>query len=265
MNFKQIHAIVLLVAVIFISSCTPYKNVPYFQNLKRDSTQAIKTKITNFSPLTVQTGDLLAFHVTSLNREADAMFNYNLERPSGLTNESAVGVSSENVVYGLLVDNSGNVSLPMIGKVKVSGLTTAQVAEILESKLADYLTKPNVNIRILNFRISVLGDVSKPGVFDIQNEKINVTQALALAGDLNTTGIRQNVLLIREVDGVRETITLNLTSKSLFDSPYYYLRNNDVIYVTPNKDRVSQSDTGLVKASLIISALSVLALILNKL
>jgi polysaccharide export outer membrane protein len=261
MNFKHLNAIIL---IIFISSCTPYKTVPYFQDLKRDSITAIKEKITNFSPLTIQPGDLLALHVTSLNREADAVYNYNLERPNGLNVGTNVGVSSENVVYGYLVDQQGNINLPDVGKVKVEGSSTAEIAIILESKLAEYLKKPNVNVRILNFKISILGDVARPGSFDVTNEKITIPQALSLAGDLNTTGIRNNVLLIREIDGNRETITLNLTSKKIFNSPYYYLKNNDVIYVQPNKDKVAQSDSGVIKVSLIISALSVLALFLTR-
>jgi len=263
MNFRHLNA-VLLIAIIFISSCTPYKDIPYFQNLKRDSVSVSKEKITNFSPLTIQPGDLLAIHVNSLNHDADAQFNYNLDRPSGYNVQTGVANASENVVYGFLVNHDGNISYPLIGKVKVAGLTTDEITSILESKLSEYLTQPNVNIRIQNFKISVLGDVAKPGSYDITNEQITLTQALALAGDLNTTGIRSNVLLIREVNGNRETITLNLTSKKIFNSPYYYLKNNDVIYVQPNKDKVAQTDSGLVKASLIISALSVLALILTK-
>jgi len=263
MKFKHLSAIVLI-AVIFISSCTPYRTVPYFQNLKRDSVTATTEKITNYSPLTIQAGDLLALHVTSLNREADAEFNYNLERPNGLGIGVNLNTNSESVVYGYLVDQHGEINLPEAGKVKVSGNTTSEIASMLESRLAEYLSKPNVNIRILNFRISVLGDVAKPGSFDIVNEKITVTQALALAGDLNTTGLRNNILLIREIDGNREQITLNLTSKKIFNSPYYYLKNNDVIYVQPNRDRVAQSDSGVIKISLLISALSVLALFLTR-
>jgi len=264
MKFKHLGAIGLVV-IIFISSCTPYKDVPYFQNLKRDSVTATTEKITNFSPLTIQPGDLLALHVNSLNHEADAQFNYNLERPNGINVGSSIAVSSENVVYGYLVEQSGNINLPLVGNVKVSGLTTAGITTILETKLSEYLSDPKVNIRILNFKISVLGDVARPGSYDITNDHVTLIQALALAGDLNTTGIRSNVLLIREVNGNRETITLNLTSKKIFNSSYYYLKNNDVIYVQPNKDRVAQTDSGLIKASILISALSVLAIIITKL
>jgi polysaccharide export outer membrane protein len=115
-----------------------------------------------------------------------------------------------------------------------------------------------------NFKISVLGDVKSPGSFLLENETITVSEALSLAGDLNTTGIRTNVLLIREINGERKYIRLDLTSKSLFNSPYYYLRNRDVIYVQPNKERVNNDSTAFAKASLVLTVLSILAIILSK-
>ena len=260
MKFKHFSA-VILIATIFISSCTPYKNVPYFQDLKKNKISI--EKIDNFSPLTIQPGDILAIHVTSLNHDADAPFNYNLQLlPPNVP--SNVDKADQNAVVGYLVDQQGNISLPLIGPVKVAGLSTVQIAADLESRLSEYLTKPNVNIRIQNFKVSILGDVAHPGSYGSLNERLTLTDAIALAGDLNTTGIRDSVLLIREIDGNRQYIPLNLTSKKVFSSPYFYLKNNDVIYVQPNRDRVSQSDSGVIKISLIISALSVLALFLTR-
>jgi len=260
MNFKSLNAVVLI-ALILISSCTSYKNVPYFQNLKRDSVSAIKEKITNFSPLLIQPGDLLAIHVTSLNHEADAAINYNLIFQPQNTLPS-IDHADQNAVLGYLVDPIGNIHLPYVGNVKVSGMTTLEISSALESKLSEYLSKPNFEVRLQNFKISVIGDVLRPGSFGSTNERITVTEALALAGDLNATGYR-DILLIREINGNREYITLDLTSKKIFNSPYYYLKNNDVIYVQPNKQRVAATDNGFQKVSIIISALSVLALFLN--
>jgi len=261
MSFKHLIAIVL-VALLFFSSCTPYKNVPYFQDLKKD--KIFKEKITNFSPLIIQPGDLLAIHFSSLNHDADARFNYDLQ-PTPPNILPSIERSEQNAVVGYLVDKQGNISLPLIGFVKVAGLTTAEIASTLETRLSEYLTKPNINVRIQNFKISVLGDVLHPGSFSSSGERITITEAIALAGDLTTTGIRDSVLLIREIDGNREFVPMNLTSKKIFNSPYFYLKNNDIIYVQPNKDRVAQSDSGLIKASIIISALSVLAIIITKL
>ena len=250
---------------LFTFSCTAYKDVPYFQDLNRDSVST--EKINNFSPLTIQPGDLLAIHVTSLNHEADVQFNYNLERPSGINGISGdvtSGIASENVVYGYLVDGDGNITLPMAGKLKVSGLTTSQIAATLQTTLSDYVSKPIINVRLENFKISVLGDVKNPGSYTINNESVTLSEALALAGDLNTTGIRNNVLIVREIDGTRKYITLDLRSKKTLTSPYYYLRNNDVNYEQPNHDKVSSSDSSFQKASLNIAALSLIAIFVTR-
>jgi len=260
MKFKHFSAVVLVVT-IFISSCTPYKNVPYFQDLKKN--KIYKEKIDNFSPLTIQAGDILDIHVTSLNHDADAPFNYNLQLlpPNVPAN---VDKADQNAVVGYPVDQQGNIHIHLVGAVKVAGSNTAQIAADLEEKLSEYLSKPTVQVRIQNFKVSVLGDVAHPGVYSSLSERFTVTDAIAYAGDLNTTGIRDSVMLIREIDGNREYVPLNLTSKKIFSSPYFYLKNNDVIYVQPNRDRVSQSDSGVIKISLIISALSVLALFLTR-
>jgi len=263
MKLKYLLAIFFTLS-LFTFSCTPYKGVPYFQDLKRDSIQA--EKIMNYTPLTIQPGDLLALNVNSLNHEADQQFNYNLERPSGINSVTGLtdnGTSSEGTVFGYLVDEEGNINLPIIGEVKVSGLSTKQVSVDLQTRLATVLSNPIVNVRLVNFSVSILGDVKTPGVFTIANEKTTVTEAIALAGDLNTTGIR-NILLIREVDGIRKYIPIDLKSKNFMNSPYYYLENKDVIYVQPNKDKVSGSDSAFTKASLLLGALSLLAIFLTR-
>jgi polysaccharide biosynthesis/export protein len=266
MKLKRLIYFFLIVPLLFSYSCTTYKNVPYFQDLKRDSTA--KEAINNYSPLTVQPGDLLAIHVNSLNHVADQIFNYNLERPSGLvstgTSAVATGAPSENTVFGYLVDNNGNIKLPMIGEVKASGMTTSDLAADLQNKLTGILTNAVVDIRIENFKVSVIGDVKNPGTYSVQNEKITLTEALALAGDLNTTGLRQNVLLVREIDGQRQYINFDLRSKEVFHSPYFYLKNNDIIYVQPNRDRVASSDSALARISLVLAALSIVAIYLTE-
>ena len=250
MNLKQLKITLFVAVVLFSLSCTPYKNVPYFQDLPKDS--AFTEKISNYTPLLIQPGDLLAVHVNSLNPEADARFNYNLDHvignssappPVGSTNVAVSAADAENEVYGYLVDQEGNIRLPSVGAVKVSGLSTLEIATKLESVLAGDLTKPNINVRLVNFKISVLGDVQKPGSYTVPNERITLTEGLALAGDLNTTGLRRNVLLVRETDGTRKYVTLDLTSKEIFKSPYFYLKNNDIIYVQPNKARVNADST----------------------
>ena len=166
MNLKHFSTYLFSALLLLsISSCTSYKNVPYFKDLATDS---IRTElIDNYTPLTIQPNDLLAIHFNSLNNEASAMFNYNLERPNGTSN---LDRAEESAVVGYLVDKEGNIHLPIIGSVNVKGITTLEAGNLLEEKLTSVLTKPKVNVRIQNFKISVLGDVKNPGTFNIVNE-----------------------------------------------------------------------------------------------
>jgi polysaccharide export outer membrane protein len=251
MNFKSTKvSFFIAIIVAFCCSCSSYRNVPYFQDL--DQNNVTREEINNYSPLVIQPGDLLSINVNSVSAGAEQFGRINMS--PGDSNPQ------NNPAAGYLVDNNGNINLPIIGQMKVSGLTTTNLTEQLQNSLKIF-TKPIVNIRILNFKISVLGDVMKPDVFTIQNERITVPEALSLAGDLNITAIRNNILLIREINGKREFIPIDLNSKKIFESPYYYLKNHDVIYVTPNRSKVSSNNTaGFQRVSLIISALSVIAL-----
>jgi polysaccharide biosynthesis/export protein len=265
LNAKKALLLVTTVA-LFCFSCTSYEHIPYFQDLNQSS--ITREDINNFSPLIIQPGDILAINVISPS-EGASLFNYNLNRISGLTGSEPSARNSENntsqnAVIGYLVDSNGNINLPFLGEVKASGMTTTNLTDVLESSLKQYLSKPVINIRVTNFKISVLGDVLRPDVYTIQNERITITEALSLAGDLNITAVRNNILLIREINGKREYIPIDLNSKKLFESPYFYLKNHDVIYATPNKSKVSNANTAsFEKVSLIISALSVVALFLS--
>lgn len=249
----------MLLAIIFLASCSTYKNVPYFQDLK--NTPEIEESISNLSAFTIQPGDILGINVSSLNPESSAQFNYNLQRANGSNYDSSPG----NPVVGYLVDQKGEIYLPLIGALKVSGSSNAELRQDLQSKLLKYLKEPVVNIRVLNFKVSVLGDVLRPDVYTIQNERITITEALSLAGDLNITAIRNNVLLMRELDGKRKYIRIDLTSKDLFNSPYYYLKSNDVIYVQPDKTKYATVDRGYRTATLVLSGLSIIAIVLSNL
>ena len=257
--------ILLIIPIVFSLSCTAYKQVPYFQDIRRDT--IINEKINNYSPLTLQPGDLLGINVRSLNREADLIYNYNLLpllKPVTGSIGATIDPIGQLTIVGYLVDHNGNINVPSLGLLNVSGLTTEEVTKQLEDKLQVYLSKPTVNVRLLNFRVSVIGDVKNPGTFSIQNEKISITEALSLAGDLNTTGLRNSVLLIREVNGKRQYVNIDLTSKKTIESPYFYLKSNDLLYVQPNKARAAITDEIATKISIIISALSVLVLVLKK-
>jgi polysaccharide export outer membrane protein len=258
MNFKSTLFLLFILVAAFCSSCTTYEKVPYFQDLSQNN--ITKEDINNFSPLIIQPGDILAISVTSPSDGAN-LFGYNLNRISGATG-STDSTTPENAVIGYMVDLNGNINLPYLGQIKVSGLNTTNLTDQLQASLSNYFKKPVVNVRITNFKISVLGDVAKPDVFTIPNERVTIPEALAMAGDLNITAIRQ-IFLVREINGKREYIPIDLNSKKLFDSPYYYMKNHDVLVVTPNRSKISNNNTaGFQRVSLIISALSVVALVL---
>lgn len=241
MSKSYFHTLFFL-SVVMLSSCSTYKTIPYFQDV--DKTKITQQEIKNNSPLKIQPGDILGIVVGSLNPDAWTDGNKN--------GETALGYK---------VDEAGNISLPLIGLVKVGNLTTAQARELIESRLTKYLKSPAVNLSVLNFKISVLGDVNRPNVYPIASEQVTITEALSLAGDLQITGMRQNILLIREQDGVRKYIPVDLTSAGLFQSEYYYLRNNDIIYVTPDKNKAAAVDQSARNIGFVLSAISILTLI----
>lgn len=215
--------------------------------------------ITNYVPK-LQNGDILSIMVSSLSPEASAMFNPYLAAQLG----SAMPSQTNNLtpVFGYLIDEEGFITLPLVGKLKVSGLTTKEATHSITAQLDKYLQQPTVNVRILNFRVSILGEVARPSVYTIPNEKITLPEALGLAGDLTIYGQRNNVLIVRETEGKREFSRIDLTKRDLFNSPYYYLHANDVIYVEATKGKVTSTDRTVQIAPIILSGLSLLTVII---
>ncbi len=247
-----------IVLAFLVSSCGTFKNIPYFKDLNHQS--PTKEQVENYSPLIIQPADILGINVNSRNPESSAIFNYNLNRVNGSNYDN----SSDNPITGYMVDQNGEIHLPIIGNLKVGGLTTSELRDTLNQRLLTYYKDPVVNIRILNFKVSIFGDVQRPDVYTLQNERATITQALSLAGDLNITAVR-NIILIREQDGKRNFIPLDLTTKKIFESPYFYLKNNDEIYVQPDKTKYATVDRGYRTASLVLTGLSIIAIVLSNL
>ena len=243
------------VGVILFSSCGSYQKIPYYQDL--DHTALSTSEVKNYVPLTIQRSDILGINVTSKSPESSALFNF---RTNGNIGDNA----PDNPITGFLVDENGEVHLPLVGDMKVLGLTTSEFRSKLNARMVNYYKEAVVSVRVLNFRVAISGDVQRPGIYNVQNERITVTQALTLAGDLNITAIR-NIVLIREQDGKRQFIPLDLTSKQIFDSPYYYLRNNDEIYVQPDRTKYATVDRGYRTATILLSGLSIIAIVLSNL
>lgn len=254
MRLRLTHPLLLIVFVSFlVNSCISYREVPYFRDLPQDS--ELKEAITNYSPMVIQKNDILSIRVSSLNAEASAIFN----NPNGATGQQA-GVQGNQAANEFLVSQKGEVQLPYIGKITVAGLTTPEITEIITEKLKPHLKEPVVNLKINNFKVAVFGGVSNPGIFTVTTERITVVEALILAGDLRVTSKRHNVLIVREIDGERKYARFDLGSKSTFDSPYFYLKSNDLIYVQPGigEEQRNTFFTGVGALSTVISLILIL-------
>lgn len=240
MKLRQILAISF--AALAMGGCTSYKDVPYMQdaevmNMAEEKLPMYDAKI---MPM-----DLLTITVSTLDPESAAPFNLTVQ---SVMSTARTSLLQQPALQQYLVSNEGTIDFPVLGALKVAGLTRSELEKLIREKLeqGDYLGEtPIVTVRITNYRISVLGEVQRPGVFTITNEKISVFEALAMAGDLTIWGMRDNVKLIREdAEGQREVVNLNLTKTDVLSSPYYYLQQNDILYVTPNTTKAKNSDIG---------------------
>lgn len=256
-NLRSINFVfvLLIAAVCMLASCVSPKEITYFQASEGDTAKASSQIVTASYEAIIQKGDILSIKVSSLSPEASSFFNPYEEVVKD------VGETSE----GYLVNAMGNVEMPLIGQIHLEGLTVEQAKEQIKSKLAGYLKDPTVRIRFKNFRIIVLGEVVRPSVYNIASERITLPEAIGLAGDLTIYGRRNNVLIVREVDGQRTFTEIDLNKRDLFTSPYYYLRSNDIVYIQPGKGKVAAADNFFRIAPLVISTLTMLTLLLTRL
>lgn len=244
--------------IIIFSSCTDVKKATYFNNL---SDGEIQVKAESLEPV-IQKNDLLSISVSSLNADASKLFN--------APNEAAIQTSRTltGIPYaaGYLVDQEGFIYFPVLGDIKVAGITKKQLQERITKYLLDkrLLVDPIVNVRYLNYKVTVLGEVGQPSVINVPSEKITLLEALGLAGDLTIYAKRDNVMVIREEEGKKIVKHLNLNSNELFTSPYYYLKSNDIVYVEPNKARVTSVSQARTWLPVIFSGLSVIVVAVDR-
>jgi polysaccharide export outer membrane protein len=238
-----------IISFLIFSSCVSKKDIIYFQNDEID-----QSKVSNSYKTIIKPDDVLQITITALDIEAVRPFNLSAVAYATSSN-SAVGQAQQQTY---LVDNKGEIEFPVLGKIKIGGLTRNETIDLLRSKLApDYIKDPNINIRIANYKISVMGDVQRPGSYNIPNERITILDALALAGDINISAQRNNILIIREEGGEKLQYRVDLRSNKVLTSPVYYLQQNDVVYVEPNYARI-QSASSNSNTTLFISITSLL-------
>ena len=267
---KKIYVIILtVVAAVLLASCSTPNNIAYFQNKAVDQPE----KIDKHAGIVIQPKDMLSIIVSSKNPELVVIFN--LPVVSYQAGSEIVSTGSSQRMMGYVVDNDGYIDFPILGQIKVAGLTRWELSELIKDKLLNggYLSDAVVTVEFMNFKVSVIGEVNSPGTYTIEGDKVTILQAISLAKDLTIYGMRENVSVIRERDGERTIYEINLCDVSLFNSPAYYLQQNDIVYVQPSGIKARQSTTddkalrmtsiAVSSGSLLVSVATLLISLLN--
>lgn len=258
-ELKVLLPFLLIVVLAGMSSCSDTKKLVYFNEIQDSNLKQLPQNVESI----IQPNDLLSITVSSLNPTASAIFNAPNESTPNTNQATAYG---NTLTVGYLVNPNGDIQFPVLGTVHAEGLNKSQLTKYLTQQLNDkkLLVDPIVTIRHLNFRVSVLGEVTRPGVYTTPNEKLSLLEALGMAGDITIYGRKDNVLLIRDDGKSEKTIKrLNLNSKDILSSPYYYLRSNDVVYVEPSKDKVAKERNAML-LPIIISITTLLIVVIDR-
>jgi polysaccharide export outer membrane protein len=248
------------ISILFIASCATPEDFYYLRDAGNEKIAGQAVDSTASNP-TIAIGDQLSIVLTSASVELNALIN------SANFGGSQVGIGQGIVVspvMGYLVNANGEIDFPKIGKLKVEGNSMDAVKNNLEKSLSGYVKDPSITIRRLNFRVTVIGEVVRPGIVQIQYDRMNILQALAQAGDLTIFAQRENILLVRETSRGKETVRISLYDKALLSSPYYWLQSGDILYVQPNKTKVNTNTTFFQVWPTIISSLSIFLVIVNQ-
>lgn len=250
-SIKNIRTTVLVLTILVFSSCLSRKQTDYFQE-NSDKQANTVLQMNSLQDPVVKSYDLINIQVMSVNPEAARFFN----------TVSEAGTTGTGVPTSYMVDSVGEIEMPIIGKIKVAGMTTRDIRETLRVKLEKFLQNPTLQVYFASFNVTLLGEVKLPGLYNSKTEKLSVTDALGLAGDLTIYGDRKKVMLIRETDGKKIISNIDLTSRELFTSSNYYLRPGDIIYVPAGKGRLASADAFYRIAPLVISSLTLISLII---
>lgn len=245
---KTYYLVAIAMLLLGASCTTPQKSIYFAENTPLDPHVQVEN-IEKRKEITLLPDDIIAINVSSISSitasglgAADpvAIFNNGGTNYNVTSSIGSGGAGGDN--KGFLVDANGFIDYPVLGKVKVSGLTIREVKTLMAKRLEDFIKEPVVEVRIINYRITVLGEAGSPGIIVAANHKLSVIDAIAMAGDMPITGRKDNVMIIRETEGRREYARLNLNSRNVFSSPYYYLKQNDIIYIEPSRVRRQETN-----------------------
>ena len=259
---KGFKIIIISLLAIGILSCASRKDVIYLQDIK-DKTEygnVLEVDSVFYKALTIKPDDRLTINISSINPEAARPFNLAISS----FNIGGVATNGQQQQQSYLVDKDGYISFPQLGDLKVVGFTRVGLEKYLEKIIKPYLPDVKANVQLVNFRVSILGEVARPGEYTINRDKISVLQAIGLAGDLTIHGKRDNIKIMRDVEGAIKYYHIDLRSKEFMNSPAFYLQQNDVIYIEPNKPRVNAAISSPTN-SYIISATGLLITIISTL
>jgi len=259
-SVKNKFSLLILVSVLLMSSCSQVKNIAYFQKVdsQADMIKLEKSSSSHYIAR-IKPKDILSITVVASEMEATKAYNLIVPQIYNITS-ATMNLNSVPTLQNYLVDTDGNIDFPVLGKIKAGGMTRKELGDLLLEKMASAFSKeqPIITIRIVNYSVNVLGEVSKPGKFETANERMTIFDALAMAGDMTVYGRRDNVMVLREnSDGLKQYIPVNLNDKDIIYSPAYYLEQNDVVYVEPNKSKSNSSNFGAAE-SFTISVVSTL-------
>lgn len=258
-------ASVVMMLVVF-TGCTSHKQVVYFQNADEINFESSKL----LYDAKIMPKDELTITVSCSNPETATQFNLAVSEVNNITGQKTRLTTSQSTLLPYLVDNDGVINFPVIGKLKVGGLTKNECQDLILEKIRPYFAaqeNPIVTVRMSSYRVTVMGEVNRPGVVNVATEKMTILEALAQAGDLTVYGVRDNILVVREdAKGEKSMNRVNLNDANIVSSPYYYLQQNDVVYVQPNKTKAKNSDIGTVTTftmSIVSTLMSVASLLVN--
>ena len=266
MNVKKIINLAIISACVssFLTSCTTTKQTVYFQG---DTASYISLKTISPKSVRVQPEDILGITVSSLSEEANKMFELPISAGLRYTIYPGNIGGGQGQPLGYQVDSLGLIEIPLVGRVKVSNLTNSEAADTLRRRLNAYLKEPTVNVRILNHKFTILGEITRPATYNILDNRTSLPEAIGMAGDLTIFGRRENVMIIRQENNKREQVRVNLLSRDVLNSPYYYLRNGDIIYIEPSRVRATYNDRTFqllpIITSIVGAVVAVGALIIN--
>ncbi len=247
-----------LLLMLLVFSCKPREELVYYQNIDG---LAASEKLNSYE-IKIQPDDLLMIIVSAEDPETAIPFNLStISVPSATTN-SVMSSRGQESMQSYLVDASGSIDFPVLGKLKVGGLSRSELMQLLHTKIAAYIKNPIINIRLMNFKVSLQGEVTQPGTYPINSDRVTLIEAITMAKDLTIYGKRNNILIIREVNGIKTYNRVDITKADFINSPFYYLAQNDVVYVEPNKAKINGAAVGP-NTGVIISITSLLITVIT--